>query len=100
MEKQFIPNSIQIKPTIIDLLKKTEATQLTWKVLSIERDENAPAICLVEFFNSENTPIAETKIEIPSEILSLWDNNKVIDSFVLKEIGLEILKTDSQPELE
>lgn len=96
--ENIIPNSIQIKPIVIDLLKKTEVTQLLWKVISIERDENSSATCRIELFNKEKTMVAETSLDIPKEVLAEWISNEVIDNFVLNELGLEKCQKEIEEE--
>lgn len=85
---QNIPNAITIAPVVIDFFKKVIASQITWRIISIDRNSTDSAEASVIFYNDDAIEVGSCIIEIPADILSAWVDDSIIDEYLLKVLEL------------
>ena len=85
-----IPNAIQIKPLVINAIKKDTAYQVTWRGIDIVNDTTKSLTTYVQVFDRQGRQVGESNVIVPATIVRQWMNKGkyAIDDFILTFYGL------------
>lgn len=85
-----IPNAIQIKPLVINAIKKDTAYQVTWRGIDIVNDTSKSLTTYVQVFDRKGRQVGESNVIVPADIVRQWMNKGkyAIDNFILTFYGL------------
>lgn len=80
-----IPLSIQIKPLVINAIKKDTAYQLTWRGIDIVNDTTKSLTTYVQVFDRQGRQVGESNVIVPATVVRQWMNKGkyAIDDFIL-----------------
>ena len=84
-----VKNAIQVTPAVINALAKDTAYQLSWNVFGISRNDTSGANSYVQLYDRKAKRIQEMNVRIPYSVLSVWLEDKIIDDYILKFLGLK-----------
>lgn len=80
--------SIQVQPIQINALTKDSVFQLTWNVFGLGRD-TLPATSYIQLYDRKGKKVQETNVTIPYSVLKVWDEDIVVDNYILLFLGLK-----------
>jgi len=85
-----IPLAIQIKPLVINAIKKDTAYQVTWRGIDIVNDTSKSLTTYVQVFDRQGKQVGESNVIVPATVVAQWMNKGkyAIDDFILKFYGL------------
>lgn len=85
-----IPLAIQIKPLVINAIKKDTAYQVTWRGIDIVNDTTKSLTTYVQVWDRQGRQVGESNVIVPAEIVRQWMNKGryAIDNFILTFYGL------------
>ena len=85
-----IPNAIQIKPLVVNAIKKDTAYQMLWRGIDIQNDTTKSLTTYVQVFDRTGRQVGESNVIVPAEIVRQWMNKGryAIDNFILTFYGL------------
>jgi hypothetical protein len=83
-----VNNAIQIKP-VINYFTHDTAYQLTWKIISIDRDSVSAGNSYVQLFDRKGNAVYSVNVSIPRETINAWVNDIVIDNYILFRLKLQ-----------
>lgn len=84
-----VANAIQVKPVLINALKKDTVYQVGWSVFGLNRNDTTGANSYVSLYDRKGARISEMNIPIPYSVLSKWLDDVVIDDFIITFLGLQ-----------
>jgi hypothetical protein len=83
-----VKHALQVKPVVINTLNKDTLYQVGWSVFGLSRNDTSGANSFVQLYNRNGKKIGELNVPIPYAVTSIWLDDAVIDSFILKFLGL------------
>ena len=84
-----VKNAIQVKPVVVNSLKKDTCYQVSWAVFGINRNDTTGANSYVQLYDRVGKKVSELNIPIPYSVLSNWLGDIVIDDYILKFLTLQ-----------
>ena len=83
-----VKHALQVKPVVVNTLNKDTLYQVGWSVFGLSRNDTSGANSFVQLYNRNGKKIGELNVPIPYAVTSIWLDDAVIDSFILKFLGL------------
>lgn len=84
-----VKNAIQVKPVVVNSLKKDTCYQVSWAVFGINRNDTTGANSYVQLFDRVGKKVGEMNVPIPYSVLSVWLDDIVVDNYILTFLGLQ-----------
>jgi hypothetical protein len=84
-----VKNAIQVKPVVVNSLKKDTCYQVSWAVFGISRNDTSGANSYVQLYDRVGKKVSEMNIAIPYSVLSKWLDDIIIDDYILKFLTLQ-----------
>lgn len=82
-----VKNSLQINPVLVNPLKGDTAYQITWSV-NVFRGKGEDCLSYIKFLDRHGNKVQDVNIIIPSSVIEVWLDDKVIDDFILNRFKL------------
>jgi len=83
-----VKNALQVVPIQINALTKDSVFQLTWNVFGLGRD-TLPATSYIQLYDRKGKKVQEMNVTIPYSVLKVWDEDIVVDNYILLFLGLK-----------